>query len=787
MGYNYVENDFIPVIDAGAEGKMAYLCFENRRKTILERESLAGSNMRQKYNERGIFLGVTKKATVFRDPDFKAFSADGHEWDGYYSAVKSAFPQERLYSGPEESLLREVYSLRAKLFGDRPYSALWDGEGKQTTVAGIDQSNLCERVWNKDTFVFYLSSPEYKADFSRDLKRASDSGKKIYVLVFPDDPVLPRPVTAESLASGVRYVPLTLKGQSGVCDLEEVPYDAALADSIYRNDAALIAYGEDGLISARGLRVPADVRVRPVGLFARAMTNLFTRPAVSRIYVPAGFDITPYITLKWRTKLTYYHLAVLAGEIGDRAYTLTPEQAASLAPDLFFRFYDDHIPPVRSDGEFDGNDLYRAAELFWQKKLSSLKGIRPIHACFDKKDFTKVEPDWNAAEKRDHLLVDGVVVSPGTNVRVLTFDGKAVSPREYFYDELGNKRKIVTNFTFFFTPKLVTIYNELRRDRPKERIGGFSGTVGYSLFKTDGKRHETIPPYAKPCVAAGKNGFTSFTFRAGGGKVEIGGETFRWEKENVNEERGDITLYTPLLSAKDEEKDPRSYVLTVGDGALNVSIVGEEILCIRRGDVTLPCIGAVLSLKGREAERLERLLGAPDPDGYYAVGDLAPVITMDKPDEFTQEEWDSFDWIVGGGIKLIDGEEEINEDNYLELFRAEGWLSPLSRQTQETDQHVISLQPRTAVGITKKGELAVLVYSGRSNVSAGANYFEMCRAAKLLVPDLRSLTSFDGGGSSVFGLVEGKVFTEINLPAITNESTLGMGRQISSFIVIDID
>lgn len=766
---------------------MAYLCFENRRRSILERESLAGSNMRQKFNERGIFLGVTKKATVFRDPLFSEFSVNASEWDEYYSSVKAAFPMERIYEGTDESLLRKVFSLRSKLFGDRPYSALWDGKGKETTVAGIDQSKLCEGVWNKNTLVFYLSSPEYKADLTRDLARASGSGKRIYVLVFPDDPVLPRPETVKCLAQGVRYIPLALKGQSGVSDFEDVPYDADLADAVDRGDAALVGYGEDALISARGLRVPADVRVRPVGLFARAMTNLFTHPAVSRIYVPAGFDITPYITLKGRTKLTYYHLAVLADEIGDMAYTLPPEQAARLAPDLFFRFYDDHIPPIRSDGEFEGGDLYRATEVFWQKKLSSLKGIRPIHACFDKKDFTKVEPDWNAAEKRDHLLVDGVVVSPGTNVRVLTFDGKAVSPREYFYNENGNKRKIVTNFTFFFTPKLVTIYNGLRRDRPRERIGGFSGTVGYSMFKTDGKRHETIPPYSKPCVAAGKNGFTSFTFRAGGGKVEIGGETFRWEKENVNEERGDITLYTPLLSAQDEEKDPHSYVLTVGDGAVNVSIVGEEILCIRRGDVTLPCIGAVLSLKGKEAEKLERLLGASDPEGYYDVGDLAPVITMDKPDDFTQEEWDSFDWIVGGGIKLIDGEEEINEDNYLELFRAEGWLSPLSRQTQETDQHVISLQPRTAVGITKKGELAVLVYSGRSNVSAGANYFEMCRAARLLVPELRSLTSFDGGGSSVFGLVEGSVFTEINLPAITNESTLGMGRQISSFIVVDID
>ena len=63
----------------------------------------------------------------------------------------------------------------------------------------------------------------------------------------------------------------------------------------------------------------------------------------------------------------------------------------------------------------------------------------------------------------------------------------------------------------------------------------------------------------------------------------------------------------------------------------------------------------------------------------------------------------------------------------------------------------------------------------------------MCRAAKLLIPDIEKFYSFDGGGSSVFGLLEGCVFSEINVPAPSNESVAGMGRKISSFLVINVD
>ena len=68
----------------------------------------------------------------------------------------------------------------------------------------------------------------------------------------------------------------------------------------------------------------------------------------------------------------------------------------------------------------------------------------------------------------------------------------------------------------------------------------------------------------------------------------------------------------------------------------------------------------------------------------------------------------------------------------------------------------------------------------------GADYLEMLEAARLLVPDLKALINWDGGGSSVLGLIEGEAFTEINPCAPSDDSLAGMARPISSSILVEI-
>ncbi len=122
-----------------------------------------------------------------------------------------------------------------------------------------------------------------------------------------------------------------------------------------------------------------------------------------------------------------------------------------------------------------------------------------------------------------------------------------------------------------------------------------------------------------------------------------------------------------------------------------------------------------------------------------------------------------------------------------EWFRKEGWLSPLSRQTQESALHNLSKHPHTAIGVTWENELVILVFSGRIRISSGANYYEMCRIARELVPNIRCLMNVDGGGSAVLGMVLNGSFVELSCPAaVSGSSCVGMVRPIKSMLHLRI-
>ena len=119
------------------------------------------------------------------------------------------------------------------------------------------------------------------------------------------------------------------------------------------------------------------------------------------------------------------------------------------------------------------------------------------------------------------------------------------------------------------------------------------------------------------------------------------------------------------------------------------------------------------------------------------------------------------------------------------FLEEEGWMSPLSRQTQETEVHKMARHPRTAVGTTKNGDFFVLVFSGRTLLSAGADYGHMCAIAKKLFPDVQSMMNVDGGGSSMLGASIGGSFMELSYPATSMGSCAGMVRQINTVLCLE--
>ncbi|MBP5289433.1 MAG: phosphodiester glycosidase family protein, partial [Clostridia bacterium] len=346
----------------------------------------------------------------------------------------------------------------------------------------------------------------------------------------------------------------------------------------------------------------------------------------------------------------------------------------------------------------------------------------------------------------------------------------------------------LSNFTFFFTEKLLTNYNDRLKDRPKERIDFPVGTLDYYRYTDEkGVRHETLPLYNKAALAMGEKGFYAFDYAlAGGGAELLPGLSLFWTASQVNALHPELTVFTPLLSAPDEEKEDKDYLLLVGKDRLNIAVIGERILCARRGEVALPCIGTVFSLNGEAAKRAGAILGEADKDGYYDVSRLpAPAFRPDPPENISPQDWAGMKWVYGGGLGLTGADGEITADNYMARFRRAGWLSPLSRQTQESRVHTMVRHPRTAVGITKKGELFILVVSGRTPLSVGADYIELRRVARLLAPELSALINWDGGGSSVLGLLEGNVFTELNYPAPSDGSITGQARAVNSVLYIE--
>ena len=111
-------------------------------------------------------------------------------------------------------------------------------------------------------------------------------------------------------------------------------------------------------------------------------------------------------------------------------------------------------------------------------------------------------------------------------------------------------------------------------------------------------------------------------------------------------------------------------------------------------------------------------------------------------------------------------------------------MSPLSRQTQESALHKLAKHPRTAIGTTQKGELVILVYSGRTTCSSGADYREMIHIARQLYPDIQNLMNVDGGGSAVLGLSHEGSFMELSVPATSQGSCVGMVRPIHTLFYI---
>lgn len=691
------------------------------------------------------------------------------------------------------------------------------GEG-----AGIDQSEQKERLIAACSAVlFVLGDPRFFRYMEEDIRRVLRMGHRAFVVVSdgagdtflgreameellggenPGAPGEPGPDSADSLLSSGAVRFLVARSRHCGIDLSGIRGDEELSRLAADGKMCLFIYGDDGLFCARNLNIPAIAVTVPSCYYSKGLAGQFAGRGLCTIYVPPHFDILPSVPLRERTRISYRQMARLCADFGPEVYRLTEEELYARYPEYFINIYGEEAEytlPLHMSGDdpelsaaLQRGDVYRTWCSLREERiagyLNGFEGIHYISACLDPETMEKRPVPWDGSGDGEGVLVQGAIVPKARNSRVI-LSAVSRTPRELNGELDRRGMALFSNFLFFLTPKLASFYNELRRERPKEQIDFDSGHLDYLLCLDGARRVETFPLYNKACVAMKRDGsFLFFRYLLGGGALWLGSEKLEWSAGDVNPEGtpGEICIYTPYRSRdKRDEKD--DYCEPVGSGRINFVIIQDRVVCARQGDVLLPSIGAVVSLARERGERLVKALGlVMSGDGYFEWNGAQVELCLDPPAGISAGEWEQVSWAYGGGMALIRDGRGIDEEDLERWLDEEGWMSPLSRQTQESEIHKPARHPRTAVGVTEDGALFVLVYNGRTKLSRGADYAEMSKIARALVPGVRHMLNGDGGGSAMLGLAVDGVFMELSYPATSYSSPAGMARQINTILCI---
>ncbi len=692
---------------------------------------------------REVYLSISKKLmAVTRVQDSAARRmvelgfADPALLETYKNRVLERFAHiEEFDSLSPVDIYRQVCAIRKAVFGSAE-ERLWAVKAREGVAfcPAIDQSHLRDKlIAGNHTLTVVLTQPELTGLMEADLQGAA--GKRI------------------------------LRFDS----LPEEP------------EGAVLYYGEEGLLLCRNLPVPAVVTAVPVGFHAQALTGLWNGEGC-RVYIPAGLDITPYVPLKSKTRLNFSHLAALEKACGEGIYRLSVEELYRKYPAFFVNIYRGGRSglPVLPEQAETPEAFDRGLERKLSDFLGSFPGAAYTAAYFDEA-LQRRPICYEAGQNQPGILVHAVRVKQARGARVMQCE-QGQTPRTMFESLKLPGTALVSNFLFFMTAKLGVLYNDLRH--PMEQTDAASGHLDYMLSYRDGRRTETFPLFGKTCIGMRRDGsFLFFNFFLGGGSVCISGVRYRWEAANGE---GDVRLYTPMHSAEDMAADRDTYRKPVGAGRINVIMNRDKVTCIRRGEVLLPSVGVVLSLtEASAAPLLEKC--KPLEDGYFDTAGLELTVRLDAPEGISEADWADVQWAYGGGLTLIRKGVGICDGEAMEqLLEQEGWMTPLSRQTQESSLHTLVKHPRTAIGCAENGDLLVLVFSGRTWRSTGADYSEMIRIARSLYPDVHYLMNGDGGGSAMLGLVHEGEFMELSCPSTSTFSCAGQVRPINTVFYIPI-
>lgn len=768
---------------------------ENRKQGSYYRKNFVGDVLYYTFIYRDLNVTFAKKGrknTILSDSTADLLLKNGfvstEAYQRYKEKICGLFSLETLKDFDEYSL-EELYdfitNIRSEMFGNQPLQALWHTLANSSQNLNfkncLDQSPLIEKTClEKDNIIIAFTEPEMFATMQQILEKDTYKEKNLYFITSESyQKNLPAKEDLLKILNTDKIKTISFHKNSLQCD-----------NDINLNRTALLIFGENGLLDARSLQIPCGIYCIPRGYHASAVAGQLGMNRPAAVFVPQEFSIIENVPVTKPTRLSYLVLSKLVKDFGENVYTLSIEKLYAKFPRYFVNIYETDVKARTSDDLSFSYDekMLDFCEFDKLREKTIKKYLESFPNC---RYFTKLFTEETKGVQ-GKILVHGVRIRKSDSAKVIPC-GKTTPLREKMRVLNQTGTGIVSNFLFFLTPKLATLYNNLRTDRPQEQTEVDAGHIDYLLEYRNGKRVETFPLFRKTCIGLKENGeFLFFNFRLGAGTVSINGFPFSWKENDVDpnekDELSPVVIFTPYISLPDCDADRETYRKIVGSNRLNFVLIQDRITAIREGDVILPGMGVVISLEKNLGLELCKKIGMiKDGNGYFNPESAKIEVNLEAPEGISKAEWEQIKWAYGGGLSLILDEVGLCDNGQMEdWFERDGWTSPLSRQTQESALHTLAKHPRTAIGTTKNGELVILVFSGRTSSSDGADYAEMCTIARELIPDIRYLMNVDGGGSAMLGMVQNGEFMELSLPSTSTGSTVGMVRPINTVLYVPI-
>jgi len=794
-----------------------------------KRKEYKGSFLYYQYEMGGIFVDVSRERKVIQDALAERSLDEGliskRDFDIYIESLKKIFSDmENIEDMSDEEVFGLIHEIRVKFLKEGNLKILQDESRdrffKESTFSlekeplqkiledffkgakvKIDRRKLLEEELKVKRKVILIPGSFRVLPFLIRLIFNNLLESEIEVSLFLkkrrvlDEPV---PDDLDFLLNRLKLKPenmnvLTYDFQGAGLDLRKVDFPENPKDFV------IIGFEERSMFSLHGALFDYFIVTTIESPKAMRYTNLFEHEGRTGIvgYVPDG----TLPAVRWqgneRPMMSFYYFDRILDSMGRIEELSNKERIHRIAPWIYFNYYSNEFEDGKNGTTFESfNEILEKREKYLselvQKNLKTLGGGIYTWGFYKFPEFSKMTKfSHEVDEPQNGVIFHGILFKRNVNLLPVLAEEMGrdlISPRGY---PLNEKHRFYFNFLYFFTDFLRNEYNRLRRDRPPEQLKMRNFFIDYRKY--NGK--ETFPLYNKAFVAQLEDGKIVFGRRKLlGGEIKLNEFAVDWVREQVNprEAKGqEFVIYTPMYMNEvlsREKIDFNDFKLEVGKDRLNVVMVNDEIICIRVGEVLLPCVGVVLSFRKSILDVLVRELNLRSiGNGYYVPKDRVKVtLNLEKPMEVEKNAWERIKWAFGGGTLLVrEGENlMINELRAKESFTEEGWYHPLSMQTQETQVQKWIRGPRTVIGLTEDDRFFVMTFDGRSKESAGARFDEIVIILEKEFGNLKWAMNLDGGSSSCLGLVYTGKFFELSTPSVSKYTSKGLVRPVNSFVLV---